>query len=132
MAAIKKYEIRSAMEYSLPVKFGQRYIRVTFTGGCINSQRTEPASAFVSNPVLQELIEGTNEFKRGTIKLAQVIETEEEGKVEDGNTYDDVTSLQAARTILTTKYNIDLAVLQTKKQVLEAAEKCKVNFPNIK
>lgn len=135
MASIKKYEIRGAMEYSLPVKFGQRFIRVTFTGGCINSQRVEPASAFISNPVLQSLIEESKEFRQGTIKLAQVIKTEEkaeETETEAEDVYSDITNLQAARTILTSKYDLDLAVLQTKKQILEAADKVGAKFPNIK
>lgn len=131
MASIKRYIVRGAMEYSLPVKSGQRYIRITFTGGCVNSQRVEPASVTVKNPIFQNLIEGSKEFKQGIIKLASIIEVDETAK-EQGDVYDDITTLQSARNLLTGKYKQDLAVLQTKKQILDVAAKLGVKFPSLK
>lgn len=131
MASIKRYEVRGAMEYSLPIKFGQRYIRVTFTGGCVNSQRTEPASVLVGSPLIQSLIEESKEYKRGIIKLASIIETEEKS-AEEGDVYDDITTVQQARTLLVGKYKQDIAFVQNKKQVLGVAERLGVKFPNIK
>ena len=131
MGTIKRYETRSIMEYSLPLKYGRSYVRVTFNGGSINSQRTTPASALVKSAVVQGLIEKSPEYKRGIIKLADIIDTDER-QAEDCDLYDDITTVTAARNILLGKYQQPLELLQNKKAVLDVAAKLGVKFPNIK
>lgn len=104
--------------------------RVTFKGGAVNSIGMRPATFETDNKALQEAIEESPRYKNGVIK---VIARKEVAKpVESSaNAVPDVTNLQGARQHLMAN-GFELKDVATKADVLEAAKKLNITFPNWK
>lgn len=104
--------------------------RVTFKGGAVNSIGMRPATFETDNKALQEAIEESPRYKNGVIK---VIARKEVAKpVESSaNAVPDVTNLQGARQYLMAN-GFELKDVAAKADVLEAAKKLNITFPNWK
>ena len=104
--------------------------RVTFKGGAVNSIGMRPATFETDNKALQEAIEESPRYKKGVIK---VIARKEVAKpVENpANAVPEVTNLQGARQYLMAN-GFELKDVATKADVLEAAKKLNITFPNWK
>lgn len=70
------------MEYQTIVNVGKNSVKVTFSGGSISNGCTQPARFSSKNLIIQNAIEGSEEFKRGRIRLEKAISLNEEIKVE--------------------------------------------------
>lgn len=70
------------MEYQCLIRFGKNTLKVTFTGGSMNAIGVTPATFTTNSFIIQQAIENSNEFKCGRIHVVNVIELEEELRIE--------------------------------------------------
>ena len=86
-----------------------------------------PASFITDKEEAQELLEKTEEFKTGRIKLADVYGEPEKPK---GNEVPEVTTMQEARKYLIEHEGAAMEELQNKAAVQDYAAKKNITFPN--
>lgn len=79
---IKTYSVAGMMEYQTLVRIGKNSTKINFTGGSISNGCTQPARFSTKNLIIQNAIEGSDEFKRGRIRLERAIDLNEEIIVE--------------------------------------------------
>lgn len=146
----KKYGVYGLLEYHAVLPLGGGSVRIDFRHGSITTRGIEPATFTTDNQIVQKLIEESDKFKSGRIKLIgkTVIGTIEDNpasdKAEDAGTdngessqeyasYPDVKNSQMAKEILMGEpYNVPLSELPNKDAVLSKAESLQVVFPNWK
>lgn len=132
-------------------------IRVNFDGGSLTSQGIVPAVYKTSDTLIQHIIESSEKYKKGFIELKETIDLEEDlddnvvkdesdldvtpasvnnqnntTKESEVKEYPEITNFQSAKSLLMNKYDIQLAELQTKEELLEKAKEIGVSFPNMK
>lgn len=66
----KRYEVKGMMEWHPEFNVGRSCVRVSFTGGHLCSGCTTPASYETADPVVQRVIESSEAFLSGRIRLA--------------------------------------------------------------
>ena len=119
----KKYIINGAVEFSLQA--GGHLIR--FENGAISGLCTVPASYTTDKKAIQDIVENTNLFKSGRIKIAEVYGEPEKSK---GNEVPEVTTMQEARKYLMEHEGAAMEDLQNKAAVQDYAAKKNIVFPN--
>ena len=82
---IKIYEIKGVVECSRVFRIGALTVRCNFSGGAVNESGMVPAIYSTKNPITQVMIENSDSFKSGRIRLQSVIqeESDKEEKQED-------------------------------------------------
>lgn len=73
MATIKVYAVADKLHVRMLVHYGKIATTVEFTGGKLTRTGNTPATLTTSNTTLQKFIEGSVEFKNGTIVLQRVL-----------------------------------------------------------
>lgn len=130
----KTYAINGVLERFIPARVGKGIVQLHFSGGSIDNKANRPAQLTTSNSAEQSIIENTPEFKRGIIKI---IKTYGQAEVRDkqisvsATAIESVTNLQGARQYLMAN-GFELKDVATKADVLEAAKKLNITFPNWK
>lgn len=76
------YGVNGMMEYQAVVKVGRNNMKVNFTDGSMNAMGVNPAKFTTSNFMVQHAIENSLDFKKGRIFIFQVIELDEELRIE--------------------------------------------------
>ena len=145
---IKIYEIKGVVECSRVFRIGALTVRCNFSGGAVNESGMVPAIHSTNNPITQAVIENSDCFKSGRIRLQSVIQEEsdkeekqeesdkeekqEDGKPKDGaNDFPEVKNSQMAKDVLMSEpYNVSLAELGNKAAILQKADELNINFPN--
>lgn len=136
---IKIYEIKGVVECSRVFRIGALTVRCNFSGGAVNESGMVPAIYSTKNPITQVMIENSDSFKSGRIRLQSVIQEEsdkeekqEDGKPKDGaNDFPEVKNSQMAKDVLMSDpYNVSLAELGNKAAILQKADELNINFPN--
>ena len=134
-----RYEIRGQIERSCYFRVGKALLRVEFTGGSINSAGMTPAHYVTDNPVYQQAIENSEQFRSGEIVIGVSEDVAEETMASgcadsaDGASavFTDVTNVQQARSVIMGEpYNVPLSELQNKAAVRAKADELGLSFPN--
>ena len=76
------YGVSGMMEFQAVIKVGRNNMNVLFTDGSMNAMGVNPAKFTTSNFMVQHAIENSPEFKRGLIKRINVIDLDEDVKIE--------------------------------------------------
>ena len=131
----KKYGTVGLMEWVCSINVGQAHFSFHFSGGMLNGYGMTPATFTTSNAVQQYIIENSEHFRRGKIKLLATYGEEEKPKTtekpKETAQYADVKNSQQAKAVLMAEpYNIPLSELGNKESILAAAKKAGVTFPN--
>lgn len=133
----KKYGVFGLLEYHAVLPLGGGSVRVDFKHGSISARGIDPATFTTENEVVQQLIEDSDKFKSGRIKLIEkrvigVVKDESES-APDELSYPDVKNSQMAKEVLMGEpYKVTLAELPNKEAILAKAEELHVVFPNWK
>lgn len=138
---IKIYEIRGVVECSRVFRLGELCVRCGFSGGAVNETGVIPAVYSTSNPVIQTVIENSELYKGGRIKIQSQIpedsDNEKEDKEEgvggenDCTDFPDVKNSQMAKDVLMSEpYNISLSELANKASVQAKAKELNITFSN--
>lgn len=75
---IKTYGVRGLMEWVCNIPVGKAKMRIEFTGGVLTKYGVSPAKYVTNDLFRQTLIEGSQLFKAGRIKLLSAVETDED------------------------------------------------------
>ena len=70
------------MEYQALIKVGKATLKVPFTDGSMTAFGENPAQFTTTNFIVQHAIENSFDYKRGRIKTVNVIELDEDVKIE--------------------------------------------------
>lgn len=136
MKAIKTYGINGLLEWHGTLHSGGVKLRVDFTNGSTTAYGVAPATFMTKDELTQRLIENSDEFKSGRVRLVRTVQLPDEqtasGKAASGaKTYPEVTKTQEAKEILQSEYHYDATNIRSKADVHEAAKKLNISFPNL-
>lgn len=70
----KTYGIVGLMDYTTQIKAGKATVSVHFSGGALTAYGVTPAKFSTSNKFLQHVIEGSEQYQNGRIKLLDTME----------------------------------------------------------
>lgn len=153
---LKKYIVRGQISASMVVRFGEAKERINFDGGSLTELGVRSAEYYTDDPLKQHIIENSDQFKKGIIELYNTVELGDDGSDEvettipaasvseaeekmvvDPNTgqqlsYPEVTNFQSAKSVLMSKFNVELKDLQDKAAVQSVASGLGISFPNWK
>lgn len=139
MKALKTYGIHNLLEWHGTVHSNGVTMKVDFTNGSTTAYGVAPATFMTKDEVTQHIIENSNEFKSGRIKLIKATtlpdEQQEEASTKSNKSskvFQDITKTQDAIAILTAApYHCDAASLKSKQAVHSAASALGISFPNL-
>lgn len=77
MAIMKTYGVNGLMEWEALIPSGKFELHVQFTGGTLTGYGVTPALYSTDNPIFQQIIERSEYFKSGRIKIIRTVETED-------------------------------------------------------
>ena len=80
------YGVPGMMEYQALIKVGKATLKVPFTDGSMTAFGENPAQFTTTNFIVQHAIENSFDYKRGRIKTVNVIELDEDVKIERNET----------------------------------------------
>lgn len=70
----KTYGVSGLMDWTTQIKAGKGAVSVHFTGGALTAYGVTPAMFSTANPFFQNVIEHSDQFKNGRIKLVGTME----------------------------------------------------------
>lgn len=76
------YGVYGMMEYQAIIKIGRATLKVMFTDGSITAMGQNPAQYTTSDFIVQHAIENSSDFKKGRIHVVNIIELDEEVRIE--------------------------------------------------
>lgn len=74
---MKTYGVNGLMEWEALIPSGKSTLAVPFTGGTLTGYGVTPALYSTDNPIFQQIIERSDYFKSGRIKIIRTVETED-------------------------------------------------------
>lgn len=138
---IKTYGVRGLMEWVCNIPVGKTHMRVEFTGGVLTSYGNTPAKFTTDDPFKQAVIEHSEWYKTGRIKLLHCQDigeassipvlqesTSEASSIPVGLEIVEVSSLDDAKSYLNENLGISVRELRSKKSVLDAAARNGLSF----
>lgn len=138
MKALKTYGIHGLLEWHGTIHSNGMTMQLDFTNGSTTAYGIAPASYSTKNELTQHIIENSDEFKSGRIRLIRSIVLAEDKKPaansKDGKTakdYKEVTKTQEAKDILQKEYGYNVENIRSKAQAHEAAKAVGISFPNL-
>jgi hypothetical protein len=134
MKALKIYGVNGLMEWHCQIVSGGVTFHFEFTDGVITAHGSTPAKFKTDNLLFQSIIENSNYFKNGRIKLVKTIVLEEDApKVVENNEVKKikVSCLEDAKQILCDEYGVAALTLTGKRSIISAAREHKVEFEGI-
>lgn len=105
------------------------YIRCNFEKGAVSGLGYRAAAFTTDNKEVQEAIENSDKFKKGSIKLVAAYGEPAPVEFEPSNAFPDVTNIQSARVVLG-GMGVSIEKMQTKAEVLKMAKEKNIAFPN--
>lgn len=118
-------------------------MKLDFTNGSTTAYGVAPATFITKDEITQRIIENSDEFKSGRIKLVRKVELPDEEKkgsdksasktAADGTVvkeYPEVTGTQKAIEVLK-EYGVDAALIKTKADAKRFAAEKNISFPNL-
>ena len=138
MKTLKIYGINGLLEWHGTLNSNGIRMKVDFTNGSTTAYGVAPATFMTKDEVTQNVVENSNEFKSGRIKLLRTVPLEKEepakSKEEAKSTtkeYPEVTGTQKAKEVLQNEYGYDTSQIRSKADAHEAAKKYGISFPNL-
>ena len=135
MKALKVYGVNGLMEWHCQIATGGATFHFEFVDGIMTAHGSTPAKFKTENILFQNIIENSNYFKNGRIKLLKTIVLEaDEPKVElpkDEVKKIKVSCLEDAKQILCDEYGVDALSLTGKRSIVNAAKERKIEFEGI-
>lgn len=135
MKALKVYGVNGLMEWHCQISTGGATFHFEFVDGIMTAHGSTPAKFKTDNILFQSIIENSNYFKNGRIKLLKTIVLEaDEPKVElpkDEVKKIKVSCLEDAKQILCDEYGADALSLTGKRSIVNAAKERKIEFEGI-
>lgn len=137
----KTYGVYGMVEYSMVIGSSGSNIRVDFKHGSMTVRGIEPCTFTTDNEAVQKLIENTEKFKKGHIKIVRSESVASDKQPEQApsstesnpNVYPSVKNSQQARDVLIGEpYLVPLSELGNKEAILGVASSVGVSFPNWK
>lgn len=138
MKAKKTYGIHGLLEWHGTIHSNGLKMRVDFTNGSTTAYGVAPATFVTKDELTQNIIEHSEEFKSGRIKLIRTLVLEEDKKAApaaadkkpDVKEYPDVTKTQEARDILVNNHGVTQPI-NSKADAKRIAAELNVSFPNL-
>lgn len=143
MKAMKTYGIHGLLEWHGTIHSKGLTMKLDFTNGSTTAYGVAPATFITKDEITQHIIENSNEFKSGRIKLVRSVELPDEEKkggdksaskaTADGKSikaYPEVTKTQEAIEVLK-EYGVDSAEVKTKADAKRFAAENNISFPNL-
>lgn len=144
----KTYGVSGLMEWQARIHCGKAVIVVPFTGGTLTGYGVSPAEYTTDNVVVQRVIEGSDYFRSGRIRLLREIEiasnAEQSAKVEatavetheapraEGMENVSVASMEDARAYLLERFSdVSASQLRSKKAIAECARVHNIAFTGV-
>lgn len=124
----KTYVIRGAVEYTIQATGKNGKMNIRFENGSVSGLGTVPARCTTANEEEQRVIENTEEYKKGKIKIESIEETKKPAEKVAGLEAE-VTTLQQARQYLIEK-GVSIEKLQNKADIKACAAEMNITFPN--
>lgn len=137
MKSLKIYGIHGLLEWHGIIHSNGVQMRVDFTNGSTTAYGVAPATYQTKDELTQRIIENSDEFKSGRIRLVRKIELPDDTPRDFLNTdaavktYPDITKTQEAKDILQKEYNYNVASIRSKADVHTAAKELNIAFPNL-
>lgn len=136
MKAMKIYGIHGLLEWHGTIHSHGIKMQVDFTNGSTTAYGVAPATFMTKDELTQRIIENSEEFKSGRIRIERTVPIEEdkkpaEAKKSGEKAYPEVTGTQKAKEILQKVYNYDVTNIRSKAEAIEAAKKLNISFPNL-
>lgn len=134
MATFKKIYGINGTNVSTTFNVKGRIVRVEFSGGVPNGPSRVLAHFSTSDKALQDAIESDQRFGE-TIFTERVIEIKEKarvtkkGKVKE---YRYITRFQDAANLLATECGVPIDSITNRRELMKAAEKAGISFPNMR
>lgn len=134
----KTYGVEGLIDWQTEIKAGRARLALTFTGGGLTSFGVTPAMYTTENILYQSIIENSDQFKRGKIRLVRsvplskkpVAKVSKEEPVKQLQEIDSVNNCSDARMWLKEHKNISLGA-KTKAEIIQIAEANGVTFPKL-
>ncbi len=143
MKAMKTYGIHGLLEWHGTIHSKGLTMKLDFTNGSTTAYGVAPATFITKDEITQRIIENSDEFKSGRIKLVRKVELPDEEKkgsdksasktAADGTVvkeYPEVTGTQKAIEVLK-EYGVDAALIKTKADAKRFAAEKNISFPNL-
>lgn len=131
----KTYGVKGLMEWQALIKVGKATLHVPFTGGTLTGYGVTPAMFTTSNVFYQKMIENSDYFHSGKIKLLRTLGTEEPVAAapkpkEESEKLEviKVDGVASARDILVKRFGLAIRNLMTKDKVKEAGKAHGIEF----
>ena len=134
MKALKVYGVNGLMEWHCQIATGGATFHFEFVDGIMTAHGSTPAKFKTDNILFQSIIENSNYFKNGRIKLLKtiVLEADEPKEVvKDEVKKINVSCLEDAKQILCDEYGVDALSLTGKRSIVNAAKERKIEFEGI-
>lgn len=142
----KTYGVDGLMEWQARIPCGKATVLISFTGGTLTTYGTTPAEYTTSDLLKQTIIERSDYYKQGRIKLLRQTPDERDGTtvptgkgtdaLETVGAMDErervkVASLEDARDYLSEKHGVKKSGLTSRRAIYEAARRNGVEFVGI-
>lgn len=121
------------MEWQCLIVSGGVKYHFPFTDGAMTAHGVTPAKFITTNPIFQNVIENSDLFKRGRIKLLKAIPLEVEVVAQEDSTAKtlqvvSVPSLEDAKQYLVDNFGIDPTTLTSKRSINKMATERNITF----
>lgn len=134
MATFKKIYGINGTNISTTFNVDGKMVRVEFSGGVPNGPSRVLAHFSTTDKALQNAIEADLRFGE-TIFTERVIEIKDKARVSKNGKkkeYRYITRFQDAANLLATEYNVPIDSITNRRELMKAAEKAGVGFPNMR
>ena len=127
----KVYGVKGLMEWNALIPVGKSFLRVHFTDGSLSGYGVSPAVYRTSDEFTQQLIEGSDLFKRGKIYLVATYGDQPEKKensVVSNLKEMEFSSYEAAKEYLAEEYEVSRVKMRSNVAVIEQGKAVGINI----
>ena len=130
MKALKVYGVNGLMEWHCQIIAGGATFHFEFVDGVLTAHGSTPAKFKTDNILFQNIIENSNYFKNGRIKLLKTVVLEADEPKDEVKKIK-VSCLEDAKQILCDEYGADALSLTGKRSIVNAAKERKIRLLGI-
>lgn len=134
MKILKIYGVKGLMEWQCVIKAGNTKFHFAFSEGTMTGYGVTPAKYSTSDPILQNVIEKSDYFKRGKIFIVKTFELEQApvAPVADEEFKKvEVSCLEDAKDYLAENCGVSRLKLKGKQSIVNQAAELKIEFVGI-
>lgn len=135
MKAIKVYGVLGLLEWQCLIVSGGVKYHISFADGAMSAAGNTPAKFRTDNPIVQDVIENSPQFKKGRIKLLKTTVVEEDNNASTEASVElkevAVTDLEEAKQYLVENHGVSPLKLTGKRSITSAAKEFNIVFKGI-